>query len=204
MRKISIIGFILALVIFIAGAILALLHIWINWDIYWKITGCVGGLASVIGILGFASSPLADADIRKLQSNSLKELAETARQIENKEGELKQANDKVASLQLKSEELEVLVKKASLSLYYNDELQHLYQKLLSLIQKNQELKDIIVAIQQTEEDAKELNAEVEHNTDVQDIIEMINKAKRTRTDKRSFLEILLGSLEPEITLSVKR
>lgn len=204
MRKISVIGFILALVIFIAGAILALLGIWIDWDIYWKLTGCVGGLASVVGILGFASSPLADADIRKLQSNSLKELAETARQIESKEGELKQANDKVASLQLKSEELEVLVKKASLSLYYNDELQHLYQKLLSLIQKNQELKDIIVTIQQTEEDAKELNAEVEHNTDVQDIIEMINKAKKTRTDKRSFLDFLLGSLEPEFTFFVKR
>lgn len=111
MRKIAIAGFVVALVIFVAGAIMALLDFLIDWEIYWKITGCVGGLASVVGILGFVSNPLADADIRKLHSKSLKGLAETAKQIESKEGELKQANDKVASLQLKSEELEVLVKK---------------------------------------------------------------------------------------------
>lgn len=204
MRKIAIAGFFLALVIFVAGAIMALLDFLIDWELYWKITGCVGGLASVVGILGLVSNPLADADIRKLHSKSLKELAETAKQIESKEGELKQANDKVASLQLKSEELEVLVKKASLSLYYNDELQHNYQKLLSLVQKNQELKDVIVNIQQTEEDAKALNAEIEQNDDVKDIIDMINKAKKSRIAKHNFFEIIFGSLEPEITLSVRK
>ena len=204
MRKIAIVGFVVALVIFVAGAIMALLDFLIDWEIYWKITGCVGGLASVVGILGFVSNPLADADIRKLHSKSLKELAETAKQIESKEGELKQANDKVASLQLKSEELEVLVKKASLCLFYNDELQHNYQKLLSLVQKNQELKDLIVNIQQTEEDAKALNAEIEQNDDVKDIIDMINKAKKSRIAKHNMFEIIFGSLEPEITLSVRK
>ena len=39
MRKIAIAGFVVALVIFVAGAIMALLDFLIDWEIYWKITG---------------------------------------------------------------------------------------------------------------------------------------------------------------------
>lgn len=66
------------------------------------------------------------------------------------------------------------------------------------------MKDVIVNIQQTEEDAKALNAEIEQNDDVKDIIDMINKAKKSRIAKHNIFEIIFGSLEPEITLSVRK
>lgn len=194
MRKFAIICFIVAILVYGIGAILAWMGILIGWDTYWKIAGAVSGLASILGLLGLAINPLKDADIKSFQVQTLQKLADTAKEIENKEGVLKETSDKITSLEIKKEELEVLVKKASLVLYYKDELERAYQRLLKLLNVNSEINETIVYIQQIESEAKSLNAEIDENADIRDIISTIVKAKSKQYPKRTFLEILLATI----------
>lgn len=129
MRKLIISLFILLLVIYAGGAI-CVPCAFFDWEAYYKLVAIVGGLASVIG-LGAAS--FVRVDLLSYDAEAIKRLAEAAKEIENKNTQIKNASDKIASLEYKKEELEVLVKKASMILFYKEELSRLYEKLLTLI-----------------------------------------------------------------------
>lgn len=191
MRKFSIICFILAFLIYVAGAIMAWQEFLINWDAYWKIVGIVGGSASIFGMLGIALNPLKDADIRNFRTQTLIDLAQTAKEIEDKQDALKETNEQLTSLQIKKEELEVLVKNASLALFYKEELERLYQRLLKLLDKNREINETIVSIRQLEADASSLNAKIEQNEDIQDILNTIQKAKTRPISKGAIFKFVM-------------
>lgn len=200
MRKYALIFFVIALICYLFGAIFAFLGWVIDWSVYLIMVAIVGGLASVFGLLGMVSSPLADADIRNLRSDSLKQLAQTAEEIERKQERLEEANQQINSLELKKEELEVLVERASLSLYYKNELERSYNKLHTLIRSEDHINNLILEIQQLEYDAKSLDSEIEINNDIKDIIATIQKAKEKSERKPSFMEVLLGVMKVEVTL----
>ena len=191
-RKIALWCFLGAFIIYIGCALCAGWNFLIDWDIYFKIATIVGGLASIIGILGLSSNPLKDSDIRDFRSDSLKKLAQTAEEIEAKHDEIEETNKKISSLEYKKEELEVLVEKASLSLYYKGELERSYSKLSTLIASSKEINDLILSIQQLEHDAGTLNNEIENNKDIQDVISTIEKAKQ-KAAKRNFWQDLIIS-----------
>lgn len=200
MRKFAIICFVVAFLIYVAGALMSWQGFLINWDTYWKIVGVVGGMASIIGMLGIALNPLTDADIRNFRTKSLVELAQTAAEIENKQGMLKEANEQLTSLKIKKDELEVLVKKASLVLYYKEELDRLYQRLLTLLDKNREINETIVSIRQAETNASSLNAEIEQNDDIQDILNTIQKAKTRPISKSALFELAIDRFFSNMTI----
>ena len=114
MRKVSICCFTIALVTIIAGAVFAYYDFLIDWDNYKTMVAIVGSIASILlGLLGFVINP-----IQQYRSDKLRELAETAEEVEKKQEKLKEANDQINELTIKKNELETLVEKASLSIYY--------------------------------------------------------------------------------------
>lgn len=60
MRKLVLFCFVVAVLSYVLGAILAWRNLLIDWDEYLKIVAVVGGLASVIGLLGLVLSPIRD------------------------------------------------------------------------------------------------------------------------------------------------
>lgn len=172
MRKAITISFIVLGLAYLGGAACAFFHL-ITWGAYLIIVAVVGGLASIIG-LGAASMR---SELREYSAETLKKLAETADEIENKKTQLKDTAEQIASLEYKKEELEVLVRKASLSLYYKEECERLYQKLLDLIHRESEINDVIVSIQQAESNLMAIDGEINDNKEIKDILATIQKAK---------------------------
>lgn len=186
MRKVIVISFVVLGLAYVGGAICALFHLF-SWDTYYIVVAIVGGLASIIG-LGAASLR---SELREYNSETLKQLAATAKEIENKQNQLKDATEQIASLEYKKEELEVLVKKASLSLYYREECERLYQKLLDLLHRDSEINNVIVSIQQAESDLAAIDGEISENQEIKDILATIQKAKSKQTPDRLFNMVLL-------------
>ena len=173
MRKLIIIFFILLLLLYAGCAVCVLFDLY-GWDVYFKIVAIVGGLASIIGL---GAAAFIRVDLLSYDAEAIERLAVAAKEIEDKNTKIKDASDQIASLEYKKEELEVLVKKASLILYYKEELDRKYQKLLALINKNEDLNQIVLEIPQLEENLKNLEGEMEENKEIQDILSTIQKAK---------------------------
>ena len=96
MRKLVLFCFVVAVLSYVLGAILAWRNLLIDWDEYLKIVAVVGGLASVIGLLGLVLSP-----IRDLNSQVLKDLAHTTEEFERKQEMLEKATQEIKTLELK-------------------------------------------------------------------------------------------------------
>ena len=197
MRKFALICFIVAILCYGLGAIFAYNEWLIDWDDYQKIVAVVGGLASVVGILGLASNP-----IKNLNSNILKELAQKTEEYEKKQEKLQKATDQIAKLELKKEDLEALVEKASLSLYYKAELKRMYDKLGELVEKNDDISKLIDGIKNMESDATDLECKIDKDENIKEIIETIQKANDRTERKLRLTDIVLSFLGSQITVRI--
>ena len=197
MRKFALICFIVALLCYGLGAVFAYKNWWIDWNDYQTIVAVVGGLASVMGLLGLVFSPFKD-----FNSKMLKELAHNTEEYEKKQEELQKATDQIAKLELKKEDLEALVEKASLSLYYKAEIKRMYDKLGEIVKKNDDISKLIEEIKKMESDAKTLDCEIDKDENVKGIIETIQKANDRTERKLRFTDIVLSFLGSQITVKI--
>lgn len=159
---------------------------WLDWDVYFKIVAIAGGLASIFG-LGAAAIK---TDFNSQTAEALKELSKTAEEVSNKQSQLKDTSDRIAKLELRKEELEVLVKKASLSLYYQDELGRKYQDLLRYLNRHNEIQEMVSEIAQLESHVKDLNGEIEENPDIKVVLDTLQRAKQREQKKKTLIDAL--------------
>ncbi len=197
MRKLALLCFIIAILCYVLGAILSWNNMWINWDEYQKFAAIVGGLASVIGLLGLVFSPMRD-----LNSQVLKNLAQTTEEFEKKQEMLEKASQEIRSLELKKEDLNALVEKASLSLYYKAELKRMYEKLEYKIDNDVELSNLLETIRKMEEETQILGCEIEKDKNISEIIATIQKANERTERKLKFKDIVLSFLGNQIIVRI--
>ena len=197
MRKLVLFCFVVAVFSYVLGAILAWRNLLIDWDEYLKIVAVVGGLASVIGLLGLVLSP-----IRDLNSQVLKDLAHTTEEFERKQEMLEKATQEIKTLELKKEDLNALVEKASLSLYYKAELKRMYDKLNKMIDSSEDISNLLKTIAKMEEDAQTLGCEIERNKDISVIISTIQKANERTERMLRFKDLVLSLLGNQIIVRI--
>lgn len=197
MRKFVLFCFVVAVLSYVLGAILAWRNFLIDWDEYLKIVAVVGGLASVIGLLGLVLSP-----IRDLNSQVLKDLAHTTEEFERKQEMLEKATQEIKTLELKKEDLNALVEKASLSLYYKAELKRMYDKLNKMIDSSEDISNLLKTIAKMEEDAQTLGCEIERNKDISVIISTIQKANERTERMLRFKDLVLSLLGNQIIVRI--
>lgn len=157
MKKFVIISFIVLLLIYGGCALMVYWNLF-TWEVYFKIAAIAGGLASIIGL---GANAFIRVDLLSYDAEAIEKIADAAKEIENKQIQIKNVSNKIEALEYKKEELEVLVTKASLIMYYKQELNRLYEKLLKSIQKNEELNSLIIAIPDMESQLNKLESEME-------------------------------------------
>jgi hypothetical protein len=179
MKKIT--GFFIVTVVlfFIIGYILVVLNI-LEQNLYNQIATVLGGLASTIGLLAFVLPSLRTSDIKNIEIDTLKSLAKTAEEIQKKEAELKTRESDILRLELQKEELEFLVKNASLNLFYKEQLERYYETLDKQISNNKEINTTLNEIRELEFKVNELDIEISKNPNTEYIIEIIKKARKYR------------------------
>lgn len=179
MKKIT--GFFIVLVVlfFIVGYVLVVFKI-LDQELYNQIATILGGLASTVGLLAFVLPSLRTSDIKNIELDTLKSLAKTAEEIQKKEAELKTRESDISRLELQKKELEFLVKKASLNLFFKEQLERYYETLDKQISDNKEINRTLNEIRELEFKISELDIEIDKNPNTEYIIEIIQKARKYR------------------------
>lgn len=179
MKKIT--GFFIVLVVlfFLIGYVLVIFKVF-EQELYNQIATILGGLASTVGLLAFVLPSLRTSDIKNIELETLKSLAKTAEEIQKKEAELKTRESDISRLELQKEELEFLVKTASLNLFFKEQLERYYETLDKQISNNKEINRTLSEIRELEFKVSELDIEIEKNPNTENIIEIIKKARNYR------------------------
>lgn len=179
MRKFTITIIILAVIFFIFGYVLVLLG-YLKQENYNQIATIVGGLASIIGLLGFVLPSLKTSDIKNIELETLKSLAKTAEEIQKKEAELTTKQSDLTKLELQKQELEFLVRKASLNLFFKEQMERYYETLDKQISDNKEISRTIKEIKELEYKIVELEIEIEKSPNTENILKIIEEARKHR------------------------
>jgi hypothetical protein len=164
---------------FILGYILVILNV-LKQELYNQIATIVGGIASACGLFAFVIPSIKTSDFKNIEIDTLKSLAKTAEEINKKEEELKTRESDIVRLELQKEELEFLVKKASLNLFFKEQLERYYETLDKQISGNREINQTLNEIRELEFKVNELDIEIEANPNTEYILEIIKKARKHR------------------------
>lgn len=179
MKRITSIVIILVVAFFVVGY-LCVIAGWMNQSTYNQIATIAGGLASTVGLLTFVLPGLKTSDIKSIEIETLKSLAKTAEEIQQKEKELNKKQDDLTKLELQQQELEFLVKKASLNLFFKEQMEKYYETLDRQINENREISRTINEIKELEYKIEELEIEINKSPNTEQIMKIIEDARKHR------------------------
>lgn len=192
MKKFSVTFIIIAVLFFVVGYVLVILRL-LDQPLYNQIATIVGGLASILGLLGFVLPSLKTSDIKSIEINTLKSLAKTAEEIQKKEAELNIKQNDLTKLELQKQELEFLVRKASLNLFFKEQMERYYETLDKQISDNKEISRTISEIKELEFKIEELEIEIEKSPNTENILKIIEEARKHRRTTNDPFELVVSS-----------
>ena len=144
--------------------------------------GLVGGIASVAGLFSFMKPALTNDDLHELESGSLKSLAETTEQLKALESQRSQTKSDIGDLKVQKKEMELLVKKASTSLFLKEQYSQHVQKVLSRVKGDEMLSDSLSELTEIKDKLAALEEEIESDPNVEMLRDVIKSANRHKNE----------------------
>ena len=196
MRRIAAIIIILCLIYFIGGWV-AVKFSFLDKNDYFAFAGIVGGLASVVGLLSFTRPAITTDDLQKIELESLKSVTKTSEEL----ADLKEKRSKTAveidTLETQKKEMELLVKKASLSLFLSEQCSYYEKQISEKIIKDETLKSQLSNYSDAREKLSVLNQELNEHPNADLLLEVIEASKEDkRSTSYSKLEAAISDLSP--------
>ncbi len=157
----------------------------------------VTGVASVIGLLAFASSKkIKSTDFENEEIEKFKSLMKTAEELEAIEQNKAQTAQDLKDLERKKKVMEISVKKAGLILFYKEQNRKYSEIVAGKIDNDKELKGAVEEISESKAKLNALLEEIEQDENI-DIIRTIleeNERKNNPRESKDPFELLVDKL----------
>ncbi len=187
LRKIFAIIILLSICYFLGGWI-AVQYGVLEKEVYFSFAGIVGALASITGLLSFLNPPLTKSDLKELELEQLKSLTKTSEELVDLENARTNTRAEIDELKFKKQEMEVLVKKASMSLFLQEEHDKHEKGIIDHVKSNETLKNNIDKIVEIKEKLSALDEEIESSPHVELLISIISSAREKRLGYDDFIK----------------
>lgn len=179
MRRIFAIIIFFCIIYFLGGWIAVWFELF-NKDNYFAYAGIVGGLASVAGLFALTRPALSKSDVQAIELDALRSMTETAAQLQALEATRSKTQQEIGSLAIKKQEMELLVKKASMALFLKEQYGHHERRILEEVDRNAQLKEHLEKSKDVAQKLAALDEEIDANPNVTQLKEVIASASRKR------------------------
>ena len=129
----------LVLAFFAIGAVLAFFGKF-NVEAYIIVTGIVGSIASVIGLVALGANRLTAADVRNVEVELLKDIADQVQSAKEYEDKLETNREEISRLERERAEIELIVRQASLKLFMEERLRYVGMEIEKRISADASLR----------------------------------------------------------------
>lgn len=207
MKKVLIWIVVLSIAYFIIGYLLVIVECF-DKDSYLTLSAIIGGIASVSGLLALTTNRFEKDDVERVGIEYFKKVVESAEELKKKEVELISKEEaltakekEIKDLDIKKNEMEYLVRKASMSLFLKDQIERTDSRIIEISEENKELNRLIIQRRKIVKQLSEIEGEIEGNSNIElinDIIEstklgLVEKAKRKKPE--TFIEFVSAVVE---------
>lgn len=193
MKKL-LIGFIVLCIVFFIGGFVLTRFGYLGENFYITLASIAGGMASVVGLLSLVRPSISKSDIDALEVESLTKVTSLSKQIEMAKQEQAQTQEEIARLAVKKEEMQFLVRKASLSLFLQEQVVQKQSRIIEIVQQNRELDSLIKEYAQTIEKLSRLEEEIKADENVELLREIMAYAKTEKHETTDPIQIVAQAL----------
>lgn len=169
----------LCILYFIIGALLVWVFGIFDQQAYLQGAGIVGALASILGLLSFTRPALSQSDIENIEVSSLQKLGEVSSEIKRLEAARSNTVNQIDNLETQKKEMELLVRKASMSLFLKEQQKNYLKTILDLLSKEPKLTKSMADLDAVEKKLTVLEEEIEQDANVESLRRIILEAKST-------------------------
>ena len=186
----------IAILIFLAysliGIVLVFLHKFEFADfITWF--GILGGIISVVGLLSFFQRSTTREDLKELQLDTLREIADSSRKLESVEQARLAAENDITTLEVKKQQMEVMIKKAGLSIFLREQHQLYSGKILEELNSSTELSSNLIKLADINRQLDALDEEISNDENVDLILDIIHASKLRNEEADAGISFDFGS-----------
>lgn len=136
----------------------------------------VTGLASVVGLLAFASSrKIRSTDFETEELEKLQNLMKAAEELEQLETNKNQTEQQLLELERRRKVMELSVKKAGLVLFYQSQIERYEPVILDKVKKDDELKVAVKELIEAKNRLESLNEEVKTDENSELILSILER-----------------------------
>ncbi len=176
LRKIFAIIILLSILYFLGGWVAVQFNLF-EKDVYLSFAGIVGALASIAGLLSFVNPPLTKNDLKELELEQLKSLTKTSEELADLEETRSNTRTEIDELEIKKQEMEFLVKKASMSLFLQEQYRKHEETITDYVEDNKQIKNSLIEMCEIKEKLHALNEEIESSPHVELLNSIVNSSR---------------------------
>ncbi len=179
----------LAMLYFVVGGLLVWLG-WLDVPTYGLVGGIAGSVASILGLVSLSRPSITHLDVKNLEIESLKTIKEATEDIEKlQETRFKEAErlertraltvEEINALKKTKEDMQLLVRKASLSLFLQEQRRLYETRILEEMSKHKQIATNLRELRSIDEKLKVLDEEIESDPNVALLKTIIESAKES-------------------------
>ena len=168
---------------------------WLHRDDYLLYAGMVGALASVIGLVSFIRPPMSRIDLRSLELDSLQSMIKLIEDMERLEREKTKAEGEIEDLDVRRKEMEILVRKASLSLFLKEQLSYHERQIIEIMQSDLNLSRHLDEVKDIKKKLTTINEEIDSDPNVSLLQDIIITASKHEPTQDEVIASLPGSVQ---------
>ena len=181
---------VLAPLYFVAGAVIVALDHW-EWSDYLSIGGLVGGVASVVGLVGLGRRTLV-SDVLQLEAETIASVVNAANELDDLLSKKAEAHQHIDELAIQRKRLEIIVKKASLALFLKEQHRLYENRVAEALDQMPQLRADIDELKRLQVQLRDLEEEIASHEDVKLLTEIMRLSPTHRympSSPRAFAEL---------------
>ncbi|MEK4497420.1 hypothetical protein [Bacillus sp. FSL R12-0069] len=205
MKKIILITVISLCLLYFMGGFIAVKLGFLSSDVYNSYVTLVGGIATICGLFAFTLPKLTTEDLEHVEIESLKKITNLVDDLNTKKFELNMKHTELTQLDAQKKEMELLVRKASLSLFLQDQFERNESRIIQILEQkqNEELLILLKEISKNKDKLDILNEEIQQNEHVDLLNEIIGRAKQKESSVKVILPVFPFSKSLEMVINAK-
>ncbi|MBA8328782.1 hypothetical protein HVX13_14610 [Citrobacter freundii] len=177
MRRFCTVLVLLSMAYFIIGGLFAYLNK-LELTIYLNGMAIVGFVMTIVCIYSLSKPAITQSDLEQLEATSLESITKTISELKSLKTNKNSTQEEILDLEKKRKEMELLVKKASMALFFREQLNYHERRILSEIKGSETLNHSLSEIKEIKGKLKALDEEIACDPEVEFLRSILLEASR--------------------------
>ncbi|MBD8198158.1 hypothetical protein IFT35_14650 [Pantoea agglomerans] len=138
----------------------------------------VGFIMTVVCIYALTKPVITQSDLEQLETSSLKSITKTVEELKELKTNKNSTQEEIIDLERRRKEMELLIKKASMALFFREQISYNERRIISEVNKNEIIRTSLLELEEVTAKLKALDEEIALDPEVNFLRSILTEASK--------------------------